>query len=189
MATMTCDNCPANVDPGDPVCRSCGFPAPARQADTTAPTTRHGGVAPNETMATPPVAATPCDHSGSKPDAVICTVCGNPRTATDIAATDRRRRAILSFPWGDHIMVVGEVVDVGREVGPFERFLEPYLTVGRRHASLRLTGSGALLVRDHDSTNGTFVDGTRCESTGEVEVSTGAELRFSSVVRVLVRFE
>lgn len=215
----TCGNCGAGVPVADVVCPECAFPVPRVAVPARAlpagdgrggrpgpgqpghpghpgPPGHPGGPAEPEVTraeAVPPHApACVCDHRDSPPGAVLCPACGEP--VADLPGAPVRPaggagRVVLAFPWGEHTLVPGDEVDVGREVGPFERFLEPFLTVGRRHASLRFTERGVLLVRDHGSLNGTFVNGARCASTGAVEVPAGSELRFSSAVRVLVRFE
>lgn len=139
---------------------------------------------------------TPCDHSGAEPGGVICSDCGEPLPKSSAGAPRATSpvgiapaRVVLELPWGEHALAPGQSVDIGGEVAPFERMLEPYRTVSRRHATLRLTPDGRLFVRDHRSTNGTFVDGRRCEPTGETEVGDGAELWLSSRLRFRVRFE
>lgn len=139
---------------------------------------------------------TRCDHSGAEPGGVICSDCGEPLSGTSAGVTRATSpvgtapaRVVLELPWGEHALTPGQSVDIGREVAPFERMLEPYGTVGRRHATLRLTPEGRLFVGDQRSTNGTFVDGRRCEPTGEIEVGDGTELWLSTRLRFRVRFE
>lgn len=133
-----------------------------------------------------------CQHLDSRPGSVTCVTCGEPiglRQVNPPPCPSSRGHVVLSLPWGEHTLEPGDVLDIGRDVGPFERPLEPYPTVGRRHATLRLTDTGTLLLRDNASTNGTFVDGVRCSPTGEIEVRDGAEVRFSSALLMRVRRE
>ena len=204
MATLNCRKCQGVIGLKDVVCPACGFPIArstrvvrADPATTMSDAPVDGGSKviaasdPPTSEASPPVMSR-CDHVGTPGGAVTCLRCGEP-VSTPRRGTAQRdeplRRAVLVFPWGEHALGPGQVVDVGREVGPLERFLEPYGTVGRRHATLRLTDRGVLLLRDNASTNGTFVNGVRCAPTGEVEVADGAELRFSTTLRVQVRYE
>lgn len=68
---------------------------------------------------------------------------------------------------------------MGREVGPYQHELDAYRTVGRRHALVRCTARGALLVIDEQSTNGTFRNGERLAPLTPVELQVGDEVRFS----------
>lgn len=53
--------------------------------------------------------------------------------------------------------------------------------VSRRHCSIRLVEPCSVLVRDLDSSNGTFVDGRQIESNVDVPVRSGAELEIGNV--------
>jgi len=199
MAPLTCPHCRAMIRSNkQALCLGCGWEVDQDQLVVMNPV--------NPSNDNPAVDSTPggrtvttlddrrlaCDHAGSTPGAALCTVCGEPTgTASRLEAHARGtvRFAVLELPWGQRVVHAGEVIDVGREVGPFEHELQAYGTVSRRHATIRMTESEKLLVRDHASTNGTFVNGVRCSSTGEVEVGDRSEIRFSHALRMIVRFE
>lgn len=201
MASLTCTFCGKELGAETSSCDGCGVPVPLGAPEPTLTTTGGTGTESAE-VTTSLIEDTPvdsplssprkqerCDHDALAPGAVICPRCGTPVGLHAPGARNSARRAVLSFPWGEIALGPGEELAIGREVGPLERHLEPFTTVGRRHATLRLTSSGALLVRDHSSTNGTFVDGQRCSPAADLEVPPGVELRFSQRLRVTVRFE
>lgn len=197
MARLSCGRCGTALEHAAFACPACGFPpSRSRTLHGAAPNPSSSNDAPpvtTERLAeTPGERPEPCDHNGNPEGAVICLTCGQAvrAQATGPASDDRSAaHAILSLPWGEHAMAPGDVVDIGREVGPFEQALQAYPTVGRRHGTLRLTERGTLLLRDHSSTNGTFINGQRCGATGETEVAHGSEVRFGGALRVVVRFE
>jgi pSer/pThr/pTyr-binding forkhead associated (FHA) protein len=118
----------------------------------------------------------------------MCDVCGASIPTPDGAAPTAAA-AVLVLPWGEHRLHPGDEVDIGRDVGPWQREFEAFDTVSRRHVTLRVSQAGRLLLRDHGSTNGTWINGTRCPPTGEQEVPDGAELRLSTRFAMRVRFE
>lgn len=180
---MNCGRCGSGVAADEAVCLTCGFALSESTQQTVVdqrPKTSETG---EPELAVLPSSA--CQHCDSPPGSVICVTCGDPIELMEQASP--AHGVILTLPWGEHTMERGDVLDIGREVGPFERILEPYHTVGRRHATFRLTERGNLLLRDNASTNGTFVNGVRCLPTGEIEVPDGAEIRFSSALLVRVR--
>jgi len=201
VAAMSCKVCGAPLaDPAPAQCAECGAPVPGRRtvaqpADTVNEPFPSRAAPPTRSVPGPaPAGAAPaCDHRAAPAGAVICPECGHPvparSTSTPAAApAPAPRRVVLTFPWGDIAMAPGETLEIGREVGPLQRHLEAFATVGRRHATLRLTLGGQLLIRDHTSTNGTFVDARRCSPAADREVPDGAELRFSQRLAVGVRF-
>ena len=214
MADVTCDRCQAPLSPGQPLC-ACGQPVPrgrrrhrqAKQPETQShPMSADTDSPPASRMPEQPSAAAgradaveppgevggrseraSCTHEQLPPGLQLCdcgTFLGSPRP--DHA---RAGGVVLELPWGEHRLAAGEVVEIGREVGPFQRQLNDRTSVSRRHASLRLTARGVLLLQDHASMNGTFVDEMRCPPTGEIEVADGSEVRCSSMLRIQVRFE
>ena len=139
-----------------------------------------------------------CRHEGARTGAVLCPTCGaalvRPAEVTDDdgrgapdADVPPRPHAVIRLPWNADILLrPGESVEVGREVGPMAERLSGTVTVSRRHATLAMTPSGMVTVADHASTNGTFVNGSRCPSTGTIEVPDGAQVSFSSSFAVRV---
>lgn len=157
---------------GGPLCRRCGHPVPtaAEVCGLCGTLVRRRSLPVTRPLGPPPEPAAEATTPDPDPDADVRP----------------RRRAVLEMPWGDYAIDSGEEVDVGREVPPFGPRLEEYITISRRHAKLRLSPQGSLFVRDY-SVNGTYVNGRRCERTGEVEVPDGAELGFSRAFSVRVR--
>ena len=187
---MTCANCSAELAPTDFACQRCGHPVgrPTPRAPQAADGNPPTAVA--APVAAPPVdvAGAGCDHGASTPGLPICDLCGAaiPSTAPPRSAVVSGG-VILELPWGEHRLGPGEAVDIGRDVGPWQRILQPFDTISRRHATLRVSATGLLLLRDHGSTNGSFVNGTRCLATGEQEVPDGAVLKFSSRLELRTR--
>jgi len=199
MAPLICPHCGAMIRSNkQAVCLGCGWEVDQDQLVVMNPVNPSDDDAAADPSPVGLTATTPgdgrpaCDHADSTPGAALCTACGEPTSTVsqrESHAQGTVRFAVLELPWGQRVVHAGEVIDVGREVGPFEHELQAYGTVGRRHATMRMTESHKLLVRDHASTNGTFVNGVRCSSTGEVEVADGSEIRFSHSLRINVRFE
>lgn len=214
MADLTCDRCQAPLSPGQPRC-ACGHPVPRGRRRHRQPTqqprpedrlppagdgsappsgtehqdavtgSRDPGEQASPTSGRPPDA--PCTHQHLPPGLQLCD-CG---AFLGNAQPEKRPAGVvvLELPWGEHRLGVGELVEIGREVGPFQHQLSDHLKVSRRHASLRLTAGGVLLLQDHASMNHTFLNGTKCPPTGETEVGDGSEIGCSSMLRFLVRFE
>ncbi|MDQ7006290.1 MAG: FHA domain-containing protein [Acidobacteriota bacterium] len=70
----------------------------------------------------------------------------------------------MSFPVTRSRVLIGRAADITLD--------DP--RVSRRHASLEVYGSACVLLKDLDSTNGTFVNGRRVQS---VELQDGDEIR------------
>ena len=203
METLKCRSCGNLLTPGlDLTCPRCHFPVERtrarvrRQSDTAmvAPVEQREGASQFDASSPGDEVTTnrACDHAGSPAGSVLCAVCGEllqSTRATSSAPEISSGQTILTFPWGTFQLCPGCEVEIGREVGQFKRALQSYDTVGRRHASIVMSESGKVLVQDHGSTNGTFIDGRRCPPTGLVEVQSGSRLSFSSRLRVDVEIE
>lgn len=208
MADLSCAWCGLPLSPGQPTCR-CGTPVPRgrrraasprsgeppRPVDGDRPVARTRASADDASRlpADQPDSALPqgdCTHEHLPPGVPLCdcgTFLGN---ATPQAQPARDLGSVvLTLPWGTHRLDPGEQLEIGRDVGPFRHHLTHYTHVSRRHATLRLSAGGVLLVQDHASMNGTFLDGTRCPPTGTTEVPDGSEIGCGSTLMIQVRFE
>lgn len=172
METVTCNECPLEVPITSAVCE-CGAPRPA---------VRHVGNAAEPPERVPADEVTLCDHSKARPGSLACPDCGDPLARRDTASI-----FILVFPWGRHGVGVGDELQLGAEQEPLCANLRAWSTVSARHATIRCTRRGQLLVTDQGSTNGTYHNGSKIEPYAAVEVTAGDELAFSR--RLVVRVE
>lgn len=85
---------------------------------------------------------------------------------------------VLLLPWGTRILADGERLELGRGVGPYADRLDGVPTVSFDHASITRRGNELVLL-DHDSTNGTFVDGVKLEPRVERSLRAGEVVRLS----------
>lgn len=114
------------------------------------------------------------------PGATICDGCGR--------AVTRQTLDVVGYgvvlPGAVRLVLTpGVALELGRAAGPavVRAALAPLDTVSRRHASVTATADG-VVVRDFDSTNGTFVDDVPV--TGEVTVRPPAVLRLGQSVSI-----
>lgn len=210
MAELTCSRCQRRLAPGQPLC-SCGTPVPRgrhRRATLPQPVDQPrsdeddrpaSGPTATATDAPRPLGDQPaseaeqedCTHEHLPPDVPLCD-CGTflgTRTPETATAASNVPSVVLTLPWGTHRLDPGQQLDIGRDVGPFQQHLAHYTHVSRRHAMLRLSARGVLLLQDHASMNGTFLDGRRCPPTGNTEVHDGSEIGCGSTLTIQVRFE
>ncbi len=206
MATVTCEHCAAELPPGAAICPTCTYPrgrlsaSASRQRDSAlAPRGRACG---DLTGAEPLPASgshqrepASCTHEQSPPGAMICTVCGAPIGLRRSQPADpaeapkgRPRAAHLAFPWGDVVVPAGDPVLLGREVGPAVDALVAMISVSRRHCEVHLVPDG-LRVTDHQSTNGTFRNGTPLLPGVATAFTDGDELSLGRSLRCRIRIE
>ena len=95
------------------------------------------------------------------------------------------RPCALVFPWGK--MSIAGQLSIGREAGfsPISGQLDAYPTVSRQHAVVVET-QNQWAVRDLDSTNGTYVNGTRLVKGQTRTIQNGDQLGFSRGLQVEV---
>lgn len=199
MAAVTCTGlrCDTQLGPADLACPSCGTPRPRAirpSAAVRSSPAADSGLAPAHASSTALPArggdavldAASCDHQSNNVGAIVCETCGSPLADTAIRSAAAFAHYRLEAPWGDSILDSPET-EIGREVGPWVHWLAGYVTVSRRHASLRVTSSGRLFVIDHASANGTFKNEQRIEPHVPVELRDGDTLSFSTRVRFSVR--
>ncbi len=131
---MQCSRCGTQLTDSPNFCPDCG--APVHRDDS------------HETMATPTVA-------GSLPE---------------VPATDAVRAApghvdalvvVRGATAGETLELAGEVTSVGRQKD--NGLVLDDVTVSRHHALFTTTASGRVTVRDLNSLNGTYVNGSRVE--------------------------
>ena len=131
---MQCSRCGTQLTDSPNFCPDCG--APVHRDDS------------HETMATPTVA-------GSLPE---------------VSATDAVRAApghvdalvvVRGATAGETLELAGEVTAVGRQKD--NDLVLDDVTVSRHHALFTTTASGRVTVRDLNSLNGTYVNGSRVE--------------------------
>lgn len=197
---LRCSGCHRPLADSDVVCPACRFPAekapaagsplPSTTANTDADADGRDPVASDVTE------RIVCEHEQARPGSVVCPSCGAALGAQaggapvgdgSAAAT---RGVRVRTAWGDEVRLApGESLEIGRDVGPFSQQLSTITTVSRRHATLSVSISGVVMVVDHGSTNGTFVNGRPCSSTGPTEVPVGASVSFSSAFALIVEPE
>jgi pSer/pThr/pTyr-binding forkhead associated (FHA) protein len=154
MATLTCPNCAAKVQPEDLICFTCGanLPRSAARDETPAPTT--------------------VMQEYLKPD--------DRRQSGSISAAVLR----LAFPTGNVEVPAGTSLLLGRDpaeslvAAAFAR----YENVSRRHATVTMDDSGHASIRDENSTNGTFVNGDRVLPGVAVRLADGDVVRLAADV-------
>lgn len=187
MASVVCagSGCGAELASTDLACPSCGLPRPRARARLGRSEPAAGtSDEPTQALATPD--AGPCTHLLAEPGAVTCPTCGTV-LPNEARATGNRNRVVLEFPWGDFELLPDTELEIGREVGPFAAEVAAYPTVSRRHAVVRRVRSGALLLEDQRSTNGTYRNGARIPPTTPVEVAVGDDISISTRLSVRVR--
>ena len=200
MERLTCANCGHRVSRHDVICRSCGVSLledgavvaveipTASEADEQ--TSQQQSERTGETTAAeaPQAAASgqrcpECGAAVPDPANLICLECM--AALTPAPSTERWE---LRFEFGVVPLARGEQLILGRETPHrVAQQLSRYDNVSRRHASVGVDDSGALWVRDENSTNGTFVDDHRLDRDVTTRLRDGAELRLASNVRAVVR--
>jgi pSer/pThr/pTyr-binding forkhead associated (FHA) protein len=154
MATPTCPNCRAEVQPGDLICFTCGanLPRPGGRDDDTPP--------PTTVM-----------QEYLRPDQ---------RGTGSISATVLR----LAFPTGNVDVPAGTSLLLGRDPAEslVAAAFAQYENVSRRHATVMVDDDGHASVRDENSTNGTFVNGDRVLPGVAVRLADGDVLRLAADV-------
>jgi len=132
---VNCRRCGEILNANANFCWSCGAP----QHDATSP----------ETVAVPVVTA---------PDTPYASVTKGTNGAHD------DELVIASGPdAGTHILLTNEVTTAGRHEA--SDLLLDDVSVSRHHALITRTASGRITLRDLNSLNGTYVNGTRVEET------------------------
>jgi len=152
MVTRTCPDCAAEVGPDDLICFTCGANLPMVRTSTE-----------------PPVPITVAQKAVAG---------GN--------ASGRISSAVLriSFPAGNVEVPAGTSVLLGRD--PAESLVaaafEQCENVSRRHALITVDDAGHAMIRDENSTNGTFVNNDRLLPGIDVRLVDGDTIRLAADV-------
>jgi len=152
MATLTCPNCAAQVEPDDLICFTCGANLPRSEAgdETPAPTT-----VMQEYLR-------PDERSRSISPAVL-------RLAFPTGNVE--------VPAGTSLLLGRDPAE-SLVAAAFAR----YENVSRRHATVTMDDDGHASIRDENSTNGTFVNGDRVLPGVGVRLADGDVVRLAADV-------
>ncbi|MBO3750628.1 FHA domain-containing protein [Streptosporangiaceae bacterium NEAU-GS5] len=192
MADIACPFCGEAAPEGGLLCPSCGGPLLASM-------TRLGAVPPQASADTCPK----CGAEIPDPANKVCVEClepfDPPRTsgaaaggAADTVTGTRRdvpRTLVAEFTTGEVVVKPGESALLGRDpaIGMAARVLHTFDNVSRRHATLGVEPNGAAWVRDEDSTNGTFVNGSPAGAQVKTVLHDGDRLRLAADVEASIR--
>ena len=152
MATLTCHNCAAKVQPEDLICFTCGanLPRSATRDETPAPTT--------------------VMQEYLRPD----------DRARAISPTVLRLAfptGNVEVPAGTSLLLGRDPAE-SLVAAAFAR----YENVSRRHATVTMDDNGHASIRDENSTNGTFVNGDRVLPGTAVRLADGDVVRLAADV-------
>lgn len=194
---ITCGWCRDEVDETAWACPSCGndpHAAPPRPPDTIAVGKPGAAERPREsidgterTEPDPPHTALAPEPAGTctEPDCGgpiigdprVCALCGKPAPALTITATPT---LAAQFPWGTQLIPAGGL-ELGRGVGPddLQQRMAAYQNISRHHAGVARAATSWVLT-DLDSTNGTWVDGTRIPGRVPQPVGPGTRVRLGA---------
>lgn len=152
MATLTCPNCAAQVQPDDLICFTCGANLPRMAAGDEIP-------APTTVMQE---YLRPEDRSRSISPAVLrlSFPTGN-----------------VEIPAGTSLLLGRDPAE-SLVAAAFAR----YENVSRRHATVTMDDDGHASIRDENSTNGTFVNGDRVLPGVAVRLADGDVVRLAADV-------
>lgn len=188
MASVTCPDCRAEVQPGDLVCVKCGANltrlSPSGEEHPSPPTLMHERVRLEDVRAAAAAGpAATCPHCGAalpEPTARACPACRHPlRHPASVTSLVVLR---LTFPNGNVDVPAGTSVVLGRapEESLVAAAFDRHEDVSRRHATVIVDDAGRATIRDEHSTNGTFVNGDRVLPGTAVTISDGDELRLAA---------
>lgn len=169
MATMTCAVCGRDIGDGMQLRCACG-------ADLT-----RGGAVVSAEAAVRVVAACAIDGCARAP------IHGEAHCDQHLAGLLGARDWTLRAAWGSFVVLAGTEFGLGRSDGfsPVASFLQRDLPVSRRHAILRSTAEGLLIV-DIGSTSGTLINGVDLEPHVEHPLVVRDVVRLARTVDILV---
>jgi hypothetical protein len=176
VAELICPVCKNGVQAGDAECGTChsnilGLATAAVASPTVeAPAPTDADECPNTVVR---CGDPGCGAVQDDPLAERCGHCDRP-----LSAGGPGQVPVLLLPWGTPVLGDGERLELGRGVGPYADQLEQVPTVSFDHASVTRVGN-ELVLMDHDSTNGTFVDGVRLEPRVARSLRAGEVVRLS----------
>jgi pSer/pThr/pTyr-binding forkhead associated (FHA) protein len=152
MATLTCPNCAAKVQPEDLICFTCGanLPRSASRDETPAPTT--------------------VMQEYLKPD-------DRGRAISPTVLRLAFPTGNVEVPAGTSLLLGRDPAE-SLVAAAFAR----YENVSRRHATVTMDDNGHASIRDENSTNGTFVNGDRVLPGTAVRLADGDVVRLAADV-------
>lgn len=158
MAAVTCRVCRTENDPDDEACGHCGSPLPRRRAAAPEPGPTRQQVPSRPPAASPPPAPSP--GGGSDP------------FATGVSAALRVPGGrVITLEAGDRLMI-----GRGRD-SPLAALCSD--NISRCHAFVGIRDDG-VYVADDNSTNGTYLNGSRLEPKREYPVTGHAIIELGS---------
>jgi hypothetical protein len=201
MGLVICPTCRAPRDPAGILCAECGTnltgapPAdddwPAREAEQAQPQEAGGSLAAPAEPAEPAEPALPaCPHCGAEvpdPDNLVCVSCLRPLSKRP----SRQARLRLRLPAGERVLLPGDDLVLGRDpaVSPIAAGIADYDNVSRRHATIGLDADGRAWVRDEDSTNGTWRNGTPVPPGTRIPLTDGDVVQLAADLKVPLTLE
>ena len=134
-----------------------------------------------------PEASARCPDCGApnRPGTVICEICAT-RLAAGSPAEAGTSAAGLEWPWGHARLLDYLAIGLDPSFSQLAAKLAAFPNVSRRHAEIRRRGVG-FVVRDLNSTNGTFLDNQAVPPQQDVDLHDGATLRFARHLTASVR--
>jgi hypothetical protein len=194
MARLTCARCGTAVARDEIYCPSCGavlveagamVEVEERESEESLGDQREPTKAPAESSER---ALCPhCGHPLNSPDDRVCMQClreiapSRPEAARALGVT-------ITFGHGELRVAPGEELTLGRDpTYASAATLARFDNVSRKHATVGVDRSGRAWVLDHNSTNGTFVDGVPVTSTAQTPLRDGCRLQLASDVVATIR--
>lgn len=194
MARLTCASCGTAVARDEIYCGNCGAVLVEPGAMVEVEEREHQEIAGDQRE--------PGDAPVESAEAVLCPHCREPLDSADARVCMRclreiapsqpeARRAIgvtIAFGNGELRVAPGEELTLGRDpIYASAATLARFDNVSRRHATVGVDRSGRAWVVDHNSTNGTFVDGVPVTSTTQTPLRDGCRLQLASDVVATIR--
>ena len=199
MARLSCASCGATVTRDEVICPGCGavlfgsdaiVESAGPPGDADDPLGSDGdsvAIDGSPTEASEPARCPHCFEPLISREDVVCLHCLREIAHSKPTAGQVTGLAII-FRAGELRVARGEELILGRDPSyPTAATLAPFDNVSRRHASVGLDVSGQAWVVDHDSTNGTYIDGIAVMPGRRTPLDDGAQLRLASDVAATIR--
>ncbi|GIH28134.1 hypothetical protein Aph01nite_64440 [Acrocarpospora phusangensis] len=202
MADLTCPFCGEPVPESAPLCLTCGGPLLTAAPRGPAPVWVQGPVGDAETAVGPlPAGRENCPKCGADvpdPGNLVCVECleplgREPERAEPVMGTRRDTAPALrlEFPGGRVTVPAGGSVVLGRDpaISDHAQVFTRFENVSRLHATVAVDPGGTCWVRDENSTNGTFVNGSRAGAGARIPLRAGDRLRLAADVEARVELD